>query len=391
MTLRPLTKYRRASHQLAIALTCAVLASAPALANQQAADSEFSEAELDAAKERRQGEITEIKDLIRSLEKKRKAASKDTSNGPPGGPDYAAALALAAAAAAAAAEPTDVVYASRRRKANQADSQPVAPPSGVDVFGPGGPQGGASLFPNGPGGLFGPPGGLNRQKKGRGAPASPKYESPLTQFLDARIRDAKEDLALVGKMKPTEYAAEIRAEQKAAQTAEAYRRIRRESEQEQIEEMAAKQAEAEEREEKALRLSGNCPVRPMFATFAHLDTQLTPILFPGNFGRSTAIYFQVANRTKNKVIAWEFGYELLDGFDEIISEGTSKHPAIDPLKEQDLFIAIRQVPEAVQLKIFVTRAKLEDGTLWERLPEHQMTGLLVQRLDGAEFVNRRPQ
>jgi hypothetical protein len=386
MTIQPLPNRRLVASRLLGILACAVFGLGPVPAIAQDTDTEFSEAELETAKERRQEEITEIKDLIRSLEKKRKAASKETSKFQMGGPPGPG-----QAAAAAAAEPADDVYVSRRRKANQADSQPVAPRSGVGAFGPGGPQGGAGLFP-GPGGLFGaPPGLINRQTKGRGAPAAPKYESPLTQFLDARIRDAKEDLALVGKMKPSEYAAEIRAEQKAAQTAEAYRRIRRESEQELIEEMAAKQAEAKEREENAIRLSGNCPVRPIFATFAHLDAEQTPIAFPGTFGRSTAIYFQVANRTESRVIAWEFGYELLDGFDEVIAEGTSKHPAIDPLKEQDLFIAIRQVTEAVQLKIFVTRAKLENGTLWERLPEHQMTGLLVQRLDGAEFVNRRPQ
>ncbi len=48
-------------------------------------------------------------------------------------------------------------------------------------------------------------------------------------------------------------------------------------------------------------------------------------------------------------------------------------------------IAIRHVPDAVQMKIFLQRAKLADGTVWERKPEHKRVGKLVKRMEGANI------
>jgi hypothetical protein len=351
----------------------AVLVPIESIATQKQQDAEYSDAELNAAKERRQKEVADIRELIRALEKQRKIAVKDPKVVLP---KYDPTTLLASDGINI--EPESEHMTELRRafwKTESSESRKWS--SALNDTGTKWPIGSQPSPLDGPQNSSA---GSSIQKK---SPPAKKYANYADQYFDLRIQAAKEDLAAVAKMKLAVFAAIERLEKPGA--AELLRAS--DADERRIEEWKAKQAEEHAGEDEAVILSGNCPIRPLTATFAHLDAAQTREAFNDAFGPSTAIYFAVRNRAKSQVIAWEVEYELLDGFDEVIASGTHKLPAIDAQTKDEAFFAVRQVPEAVQMTIYTRRAKLEDGTLWERLPEHGKIGCIVKKLEGADLIN----
>jgi hypothetical protein len=381
--MRPTFDLRLGASFLTAILAFACFLTLESAGMQEDSGAAYSEAEVEAAKERKQKEIADIREFIRGLEKKRKLAGKDPEAA--GLPYNADVLGLFGDGTNILARQEDTTDWRRYREERlPSDSR------GVDRAGDGPNIGG--LFGSQPGAPNGQRGGRTRNA-GKGKfpaandiqPANKKKLNYAESYFDLRIREAKEDLAEVTKLKPAVFAAILRSEQEQA----ADRRQRLDAEQQKIEEWKEQQAKEQSKEEEAVVQSGNCPIRPLSATFAHLEAAQTRVAFTDAFGPSTAIYFEVLNRSKSRVIAWEIEYELLDGFDEVIASGTHKMTAINSQTKDEAFFAVRQVPEAVQMKVYTRRAKLEDGTLWERLPEHKMVGFIVKKLDGADLVKQR--
>jgi hypothetical protein len=141
------------------------------------------------------------------------------------------------------------------------------------------------------------------------------------------------------------------------------------------------------------RVSGDCPLKVDAANFAHLTDVTLLALFHKvdaettlGFQPLTAIVFEVTNRAMEDAIAWEFAWELLDGFDEVVATGSHKSPAIAPGEKGLVRVGTGHVPSAVQMRIHLERVKLKNGDTWEWKPEYQEVGMLVRKLEGADLL-----
>jgi hypothetical protein len=179
-------------------------------------------------------------------------------------------------------------------------------------------------------------------------------------------------------------------------TPEDFARDRRAAYQEQ---QAKLTAIAKQKEEDAkadldrMKVSGNCPLRVDFATFAHLSDEDSIALFHKVDAATTlgltpisVIVMEVTNRSPHAVEAWQINYELLDGFDQVIHTGSHRNPLVASGEKSRVRLSTMHLPEAVQMRVYVERAKSSDGTLWERKPEHQQVGAAVKKLEGADLM-----
>lgn len=171
------------------------------------------------------------------------------------------------------------------------------------------------------------------------------------------------------------------------------KRERREQQEAEIAALAKRKAEEEKADEERMKVNGRCPLRVDHASFGHLtDVQviaafhdvdptttlgLTPL---------TAVVFKVTNRSRTNVEAWEMSYELLDGFDKVVYEGSLRNPLVHPGEQAEICTSVPHVPEAVQMRIFIARTKSEGDVIWERQPDHKQVGLAVKKLEGADVV-----
>lgn len=157
---------------------------------------------------------------------------------------------------------------------------------------------------------------------------------------------------------------------------------------------AKQRAEAEAKAEAdRVRLSGNCPLRIESATFSHLTDTAIIGLFHGvdpdttlGLRPLTAIVFEVSNQSSQNVEAWEMRYEFLDGFDEVLHEGTRRNPLVTPGQTARIRVGAPHTPQAVKMRINIERIKSADGSLWQRQPEYQQVGTEVKKLEGANLT-----
>jgi hypothetical protein len=222
--------------------------------------------------------------------------------------------------------------------------------------------------------------GVSVAEKSKRNTKDPRQKEAIT----ARIAELKRALNEAKRKTPEDYAAKKREESAREQ-----------------DELAAKQRRMEaeaEADAARMKINGNCPLRVDFATFAHLSDVDSIGLFHDvdpntTLGLTplTAIVFEVTNRSTQDVEAWEMTYELLDGFDEVLYAGQFRNPLVSPGDHARARISAPHVPQAVQMRIHVERAKSRNGTLWQRMPEHKEVGLLVRKLEGADFFkNAKP-
>jgi hypothetical protein len=152
---------------------------------------------------------------------------------------------------------------------------------------------------------------------------------------------------------------------------------------------AAQAAAAEEAERK--QLSGDCPLKLNMVNFIHADAQAVRLgassnLFPSDlFGPKTIVICEVVNKSGQTVEAYEVFCEFLDGFDKVIAEKTFQGTLLRDGEAKKTINGIAPIELAVQMKLFVQRAKLADATIWERQPEHKRVGMIVKKLEGADL------
>jgi hypothetical protein len=125
--------------------------------------------------------------------------------------------------------------------------------------------------------------------------------------------------------------------------------------------------------------------------FVHADAEAVRLgaaanLFPSDLsGPKTIVICEVVNKSGQSVVAYEFLCEFLDGFDKIIAEKTFQGTLLPNTESTKTINGIPPIELAVQMKLFIQRAKLADGTIWERQPEHKRVGMLVKKLEGADL------
>jgi len=161
----------------------------------------------------------------------------------------------------------------------------------------------------------------------------------------------------------------------------------------------AERLKAEENDNaERMKKSGNCPLKIEFANFAHLTDEYSLGAFHNvdatttlGFEPITAIVCEVTNGVPQDVEAWEMTYDLLDGFGEVIYSGAHRNPLVHPGEKSRIRISCKHFPEAVQMTMHIARAKLADGTTWERRPEHERVSESVKKLEGADLLKRADQ
>jgi hypothetical protein len=153
---------------------------------------------------------------------------------------------------------------------------------------------------------------------------------------------------------------------------------------------AARQKEVDEKawaddEKNRQEKSGNCPLRIVKANFCHADSTIAGILLAKRHASaSTVATYQLTNMTEQPAVAYEVHCEYLDGFDKKVAEESFTGAMIAPGETIDAAGGIPPVEVAVQMRITIERVRLADGTSWERKPEHERIGKIVQRFDGAD-------
>lgn len=189
----------------------------------------------------------------------------------------------------------------------------------------------------------------------------------LVKALNEKIDD-KKDLLIVTKKKPTEWFA-IQA-------------INSEKE----------KAEREAEDAERIRLSGGCPLKIFKGNFFHVDSEAARlgrtmgVLSPEIRGNSTVIMWSIENRSDIPVEAYEVLVEFLNGFDEVVHEQVFQGTRLDPAGKHDAMNGVPEIATAVQVRICAKRAKLINGDIWEKLPEHKQIGILLKKSEGVPKV-----
>lgn len=144
-------------------------------------------------------------------------------------------------------------------------------------------------------------------------------------------------------------------------------------------------------EAERLELSGGCPLKITGGNFFHANAEAVRLgssagMFPKDlFGPKTMVVCEVSNKADQPVQAYEVLCQFLDGFDEVIEEKTFQGTLLAPGEIKKSINGVTTIETAVQMKIFVQKTKLADGTIWKRLPEHKRVGVLVKKLEGADL------
>jgi len=207
------------------------------------------------------------------------------------------------------------------------------------------------------------------------------------KVLAQQIKEKRTELGNATRKSLEEYAAEV-SRQRQEQEAQSMRAA-----EEQERQAAAEQAKAKaENEPERRRLSGNCPLKLGMINYFHVSAEATRLgvaakEFPqGLFGPQTIVVVEVENKFEQPVEAYEVLVEFLDGFDEVIQQQRFQGPRLQPGESRKSVNGVQRVDTALQMRVYLEKAKLEDGTIWKRLPEHKMIGKLNKQMDGAKKV-----
>jgi hypothetical protein len=208
--------------------------------------------------------------------------------------------------------------------------------------------------------------------------ASKKQRLGERKRLNLELKKAREHLRVLEATSVEDFAKEI-ATKKASED-----EARRIAEEKAAEERQA-QLERDKNEAERLRLTGGCPLEITGLNFFHTRGKLSGAF--GRAGPSTVAVFGIANRSKEPVDAHEVLIQFFDGFDVLITEHTLQGALLKPGEEFEATNGLPEAQTAITMKVFVKKAKLADGTIWERLPEHKATGRLVKKPEGAKILD----
>jgi hypothetical protein len=189
-----------------------------------------------------------------------------------------------------------------------------------------------------------------------------KEREHLRALEDTPVEDFAKRIAA---KRETEEAAQRTAEQQAADRREAQLRL-------------------DQKEAERLRLTGGCPLEITGMNFFHSQGKVSRAF--GRVGPSTMAVFTIVNRSTQPVDANEVLIQFYDGFDALIAEHTLQGALLKPGEESKVTNGLPEAETAITMKIFVQKAKLPDGRIWERLPEHKATGRLLKIPEGAKVL-----
>ena len=212
----------------------------------------------------------------------------------------------------------------------------------------------------------------------RKAEAGKADNRQLVKQLFADIKNLKAELLKAKARTPEECVAE---EERKARLAEA-----------EAERIAKDKADKEAADAERMRLSGGCPLKILKGTFFHVDSEAARlgrsmrILSPEIKGDSTVIMWSIENRSNIPVEAYEVLVEFLNGFDEVIHTQVFQGTRLDPSRTHDSMNGVFEIATAVQVRIYAKRAKMINGDIWEKMPEHKQIGILLKKSEGVPKV-----
>jgi multidrug efflux pump subunit AcrA (membrane-fusion protein) len=198
------------------------------------------------------------------------------------------------------------------------------------------------------------------------AEAAKKQRYQELKRLNLELKKAREQLQSATDSSVEALAVQFANEREAAELARADAERAAEA-------VAASRLEEQER----LRVSGGCPLVIKGGNFAHVRGVGEVA------GRRTLVRCDVTNPTNSAVEAHELLVQFLDGFDKVIDEHRLQGTRIKPGQTTSSLSRFPVAETAVVTKIFIERAKLADGTVWERKPEFKNTGMILKKPEGA--------
>jgi predicted outer membrane protein len=225
--------------------------------------------------------------------------------------------------------------------------------------------------------------------------AAKKQKPSEVKRISAELKQAKQALESRSSQSVETYAEMILADRKKSLDDQARVEEERKAAAQKAEAELAALQETAKKEADRHRESGGCPLQIVGANFFHVDAETARLgartghLPADLFGASTIVVCQLVNRASEPVEAHEILIQFVDGFDEVIREHTLKGTLLAPGQESKSVNGFPQVETAVTLKIFVQRTKLPDGTVWQRLPEHKQTGVVLKKPEGADVIGRK--
>jgi hypothetical protein len=224
--------------------------------------------------------------------------------------------------------------------------------------------------------------------------ASKKQKPGEVKRISTELKQARQVLEANSSKTVEAYAETILAEKQQAIEKQARVQEERKATAQRLAVEFAEQQEKAKKEAERLLVSGGCPLQIVGANFFHVDSDAARLgvamgKFPDNvFGPSTIVVCSVLNRTNGPVEAHELLVQFVNGFDEVIREHSLKGTLLAPGEESKSVNGFPRAETAVTLKIFVQRTKLPDGTVWQRLPEHKQTGVILKKPEGADVIGR---
>jgi len=212
--------------------------------------------------------------------------------------------------------------------------------------------------------------------------ASKRRDMSEVASLVQQIKQAKLEVSAATKKTVDDYAREmVDADAKSAATAPGRPKGG----------MPAQQPDDPADEAERLELSGGCPLKITGGNFFHAHAEAVRLgasagMFPKDlFGPQTMVVCEVVNKAGEPIQAYEVLCQFLDGFDEVIAEKTFQGTLLAPGEIKKSINGVTPIETAVQMKIYLQKAKLADGTIWKRQPEHKRVGVLVKKLEGADL------
>jgi len=225
--------------------------------------------------------------------------------------------------------------------------------------------------------------------------AARKQKPGEVKRLSGELKNAKQVLEASSSKTVEAYAETILAEKQQALDEQTRIQEERKATAQRLAVEFAEQQEQAKKEAERLQASGGCPLQIVGANFFHVDSDAARLgaamgKFPADlYGPSTIVVCSVVNRANEPVEAHELLVEFVNGFDEVIREHSLKGTLLAPGEESKSVNGFPQAETAVTLKIFVQRTKLPDGTVWQRLPEHKQTGVILKKPEGADVIGRK--
>jgi len=203
--------------------------------------------------------------------------------------------------------------------------------------------------------------------------------------LGLELKAARSQLTAIQETTVEDFARIIVEERQEAEEAARMARQAKQDAERQAANEAALKREKQEKENERRELSGGCPLEIIGGNFFHSDRIFGRTR--GRPGPCTVVKCIIVNRANAPVEAYELLIQFFDGFDRLISEHKLQGALLNPDAESDSLNALPLAETTKSMHIYIERTKMQDGTIWERRPEHKRTGAIWKKPEGAKFLD----